>query len=54
MAFVSCAAIDFAGLLAGLASAIAAIPIVGIAWVYMVGGNRIFERILENLSTRLS
>lgn len=54
MCFISAAAIDLAGVFGGLISVFASVPLVGIVWIYIVGGNKVLERLLDRLSARIS
>lgn len=54
MCFISSAAIDLAGVFGGLISVFASVPLVGIVWVYIVGGNKVLEHLLNRLAARIS
>lgn len=54
MGFVSYALIATGGLLFGLIGAFASVPLVGIVWLFVVGGNKAIERILGGLLAKVS
>ena len=54
MYFVAHAAMDAGGVLFGIISVFASIPLVGLTWIVVVGGNKALERILGNLLKKLS
>jgi hypothetical protein len=47
--FISCAGFDNFNMMGGLIVAAATIPISGFVWVFIVGGNKVIERILNGL-----
>ena len=47
-------AIEAFGLLAGMATNLASLPLIGFSWVFLIGGNKIVERILGNLLNKLT
>ena len=54
MFFVSTAALQGGGIPFGIISVRLAIPTVGFAWIFIVGGNKALERILSGLLKKLS
>ena len=53
MGFVSAAAIEGAAIIGGIVSVIAATPLTGFVWIFVLGGNKAFERILNGLIGKL-
>lgn len=51
--FASHAAFDYYGLLGGVICMIASLPVSGLIWIFIVGGNKAIERILNSLMKRV-
>jgi len=51
--FAVTAAIQIAGMMAGVVVDLLLLPAVGIIWILIVGGNRAIERLITNLLNKL-
>ena len=54
MGFISFAMSSYGGNLFGLASVIVSVPLVGVAWLFIVGANKALERIIGSLLSKVS
>jgi hypothetical protein len=50
---MSNAAIQLGGLIGGFIGVALTVPVVGFCWIYLVGGNKAFERIIDRLVKRI-
>ena len=54
IAVASFALINYGGLAYGMIGAVMVVPVVGVAWFFIVGANKAIERILANLLKKMS
>lgn len=52
--FICSAALEFAGLLGAAVVVLATIPLTGMIWILIIGGNKALERIINGLLNKLS
>ena len=52
--FICTSAIQFAGLPGGLVWVALAMPFTGFVWIFMVGGNKVIEKIMNGLLSKVS
>lgn len=51
--FLSCAAFDYYGMMGCVICMFLTLPLSGLIWIFLVGGNKAIERILNSLMKRL-